>query len=144
MMEQAKQQDNFEGNIYNKLFGGEYKQVNGERFSVSFVSVMKMKDFQLLLVCGALIVSADRIIVLLQIDDGTKLAMTSYYYFTGSCLAFLAGGIYHDTLFQGRPYFTIAVLCTVSVVWQFLFVTTLLSFQGRLVVFLSGFTTSFI
>ena len=146
MIEQVQNND-FVGNIYRKLFGGDYKQINGHRFCVSFVSVMRMKDFQMLLVCGGLIVSADRLILLLTNEYKENVEKYSYTYFIGSSLAFVAGGIYHDTLFQGRPYFTIAVICTIGVIWQSLFVTTILSFRDdsnyNFLIFMSAFNINF-
>jgi hypothetical protein len=49
------------GNVYQQMFGGKYKQIGGEVFSVSYLSVLKIPEVRLLIGAGSLIVSANHL-----------------------------------------------------------------------------------
>ena len=48
-----------------------------------------------------------------------KDSLNAYYpYFVGGCCAMLFGGIFHDTVFNGKVFFTIAVISVFHVLWE--------------------------
>lgn len=83
-------------NLYDRLFGGKYKQIDGEQFSVSFMSVLALPDLRLLLWSGSFIVSANHLAFLLQKEELNTVESNYLWYFIGSCTAYGVAGIYHD------------------------------------------------
>lgn len=112
-------QDNLFVNLYKRLFGGKYKQIDGEHFSVSFMSALNLPDVHLLLWSGSFIICANHLALLIQKEEiaiSEKDHNWYFWYFIGSCAAYAVAGIYHDLFSYGKLFFTLAVLNAISVV----------------------------
>jgi hypothetical protein len=101
----------------------------------------------MLLGAGSLIVCANHLAFLIQDEDITKkeqLQQQVQYsvYFYGSCFAYVVAGVYYDTLFQGKRYFTLVALNLISIVWEIVEICLVRNGpKGSFYTFMLGFNT---
>jgi hypothetical protein len=94
--------------------------IEGEEFSVSYMSVIRVKEVKMIIIAGGVKTVANTVSFLTTgLTSMLSSMMHSYHaYFYGGCLALVVCGVLHDTMLDGKSYLTLFALNTIMIVAQ--------------------------